>query len=133
MRPWESCQDLLDLFGVADCVGSRRFIALCEVGAVMRRAALPYSLGDLERLYMHDTRLSPLLWWSPIKRAVAPLLAAGGETLRALGVPVSGEPATAHQLAAAVAAALADGAGEQGGDFADHIAQRLEAICDHKI
>ena len=36
-RPWKSCGDLLDLFGVPACEGRERFEDLCELGALLLR------------------------------------------------------------------------------------------------
>lgn len=109
MKPWNNCADLLDLFAVPAGEGRARFEDLCDLGALLIRFGSYYDLGDLERVYMKEQRLSPLVFWSCQKRAVRSLLAAGGDTLRALGVPVEGEPATVHALAVAVAKAQAEG------------------------
>lgn len=128
MRQWRSCADLLDLFAVPDSEGRRRFEDLCDMGALLRRFADWWKLGDLERCMMKEERLSPLLYWSCIKRAVRPLLSAGGDTLRALGVPVEGEPATAHALALAVVAVLAEDLTEADRETAAPIQLRLEEV-----
>ena len=111
MRPWKNCRELLGLCGIADSLGADRFADLCEMGALLKWSGSPYRLADLERAFMKELAISPLLYWSLQKRVVRPLLDAGGDTLRALGVPVTGEPATVHELAEAVAEALAEGYG----------------------
>lgn len=109
MRPWKDCADLLALFSVNNGVGACRFADLCELGALLRAAGTgQYGLGDLERAMMKEYRISPLLFWSVQKQAVRPLLAAGGDTLRALGVKVDGDPTTVHQLAAGIVAVMAE-------------------------
>lgn len=125
MKPWKDCKGLLDLFSVPDSVGAERFIDLVELGALLIRFKLPYRMANLERQMMRELSVSPLLYWSAMKRSVRPLLAAGGDTLRALGVPVEGEPATCHDLAAAVAAAVAEDLGEENRDLAYQIAEVL--------
>ena len=103
------------------------------MGALLIWSGSVYKLGDLERGYMKELGISPLIYWSQQKRAVRPLLAAGGETLRALGVPVEGEPATVHDLARAVASVLAEDMGpkDYGSDLwriAADIGKRLEVL-----
>ena len=92
-------------------VGADRFCDLCDMGALLIWSGSVYSLAELERGYMKELGISPLIYWAQQKRAVRPLLAAGGETLRALGVPVEGEPSTVHDLARAVASVLAEDMG----------------------
>ena len=65
--------------------GSSAFVDLCELGALLRWSGSVHRLSDLERGLMKEYRVSPLIFWSNQKRAVRPLLAAGGDTLRALG------------------------------------------------
>lgn len=88
------------------------FCDLCEMGALLKWAAARRPLAALERGYMKEYGYSPLVYWSQQKQAVRPLLLAGGDTLRALGVPVEGDPTTVHALADAVAEALAEDLGE---------------------
>lgn len=108
MRPWKTCSDLLDLFNVPEGEGRARFEDLCDLGALLLRFSAAYRMADLERAYMKERGISPLLFWACQKRALRPLLSAGGDTLRALGVPVEGEPSTVHALASAVAMAMAE-------------------------
>ena len=65
-----------------------------------------YDLGDLERQMMKELHVSPLVFWSQIKRTVRPLLDAGPATLQALGIPVGTELITGHDLALALARVL---------------------------
>lgn len=113
MKSWRGCEGLLDLFSVPASEGRERFCDLVDMGALLVRFETVYGVGDLERAIMREKGWSPLVFWSCIKRAVRPLLQAGGETLRALGVPVEGEPATAHDLAVAIAAAVAEEIGDE--------------------
>lgn len=128
MRQWRSCADLLDLFAVPDSEGRRRFEDLSDMGALLRRFADWWKLGDLERCMMKEEHLSPLLFWSCIKRAVRPLLSVGGDTLRALGVPVEGDPSTAHDLALAVVTVLAEDLTEADKELSNQLQQRLEEV-----
>lgn len=128
MQPWKSCADLLDLFAVPDGEGRRRFEDLCDMGALLARFANWWALGDLEKCYMREEHLSPLLYWSCIKRAVRPLLSAGGDTLRALGLPVEGDPSTAHALALAVVKVLAEDLTEADRAPANQLTLRLDEV-----
>lgn len=126
MRPWKNCAELLALFGIdAREKWAARFVDLVEVGALL----LHFERGTvsaLERGYMKELHLSPLVYWSQMKRAIRPLLAAGGDTLRALGVPVRGDPMTAHELAAALAFVLKEEVDGANAGLAEQIGQRLE-------
>lgn len=51
---------------------------------------------------MSAFHVSPLIFWSQLKRAVRPLVDAGGVTLRALGICVD-DAFTMHRLLAAIA------------------------------
>jgi hypothetical protein len=93
------------------------------MGALLARFGRVYHLHDLERAYMRELQYSPLVYWAGMKKALRPLFEAGGETLRALGVEVEGDPQTCHDLAVGVVAALAPDLGPENKD----LAMQLEA------
>lgn len=128
LRQWNNCSELLDLFAVPNGEGRARFEDLCDLGAVLLRFGQVWTLGDLERAMMKELRLSPLVYWSCQKRAVAPLLAAGGDTLRALGVPVEGEPGTVHALALAVATAQIETITAEDRDVYGQLVERIGGL-----
>ena len=110
------------------------FCDLCEMGALLKWASYRRSLGALERGFMKEYGYSPLVYWSQQKQAVRPLLVAGGDTLRALGVEVVGDPRTVHALAEAISEALAEDYGppDVGSDLwqiASDIERRLAALA----
>ena len=74
---------------------------------------------------MRELRLSPLVFWAQIKRVIRPLLSAGGDTLRALDVPVTGEPGTVHELAVALVSVIAPDVGSDGREIAEQIKEVL--------
>ena len=126
MRNWRTSADLLQLFSVnLESEGARRFCDLCDLGSLLIGFSEPFTVGDLERAMLRELRLSPLLYWSCIKQAVRPLLSAGGDTLRALGVPVEGDPSTAHHLAVAVATALAEDLRPEDKQLANDVARAI--------
>ena len=116
MRPWENCGELLSLFSIQRSKWAELFIDLVESGAVVLRFT-GYDLGDLERQMMRELHLSPLVFWSNIKRAVRPLLDAGPATLQALGLPVGSGLMTGHDLALSIATVLAGELGEEDADL----------------
>lgn len=124
MRPWKTCADLLDIFSVPVTKWRDHVEDLVEMGALIEHFQAG-TLTSLERGWMREMKLSPLVYWSQIKRVLRPLLAAGGDTLRALGVPVLGEPRTAQDVLAALVDVLADEVKEEDIDIADAIGDRL--------
>lgn len=110
---FKSCSDVLDLFSVPTSGGREDFEKLCDSTALL--ILFPrygYSLADVAALGRRQRKLSPVVYWSRMKRAIAPLLAAESATLHALGLlsadsaPV---PDTVPGMAALIAAALAAG------------------------
>ncbi len=103
--------EFLDLFGVDRSKrGAKDFESLVYRGAVMER--YPELHVNTYQVAMYDMsagHISPLVYWSNMRRAIAPALQADRATLEALtGVRVAGEgEITAYALAAAVAASLA--------------------------
>ena len=127
MRCWKNCAELLGLFGIETSEPwAERFVDLIETGALLRHFYGGDWLGRLERQMMRELHVSPLVFWAQIKRALRPLVSAGGDTLRALGVPVAGEPGTAHELAAAIVAELAPEISADGYEIAAQIREVLD-------
>jgi len=118
----------LALFSIPESSSAARFCELCDMGALAERFGLPYRLADLERAYMKELRVSPLLYWAGMKKALRPLFAAGGDTLRALGLPLEGEPQTCHDLAVAVVKATAEAIGPENRDLAQQLAAHLGEV-----
>lgn len=129
-RPWKCCGDLLDLFGVPACEGRERFEDLCELGALLLRFYPAFGLSPLERALMRENAWSPLVFWACQKRAIRPLLTAGGDTLRALGVKVEEEPTTVHALAVGVCMAMAADVAEDDEDAAYDIFCHIRRVND---
>lgn len=102
MKPWKDSQELLDLFSIPRTAWSDKFCALCDMGAISRRFGGSFMIRDISRSYMSACHISPLVYWSNMKRAVRPLLDAGGDTLRALGLPIVGDPMSCVELVQAV-------------------------------
>lgn len=102
---------------------------LVEMGALIEHFEAG-SLSGLERGFMRELKLSPLVYWSQVKRVLRPLLAAGGDALRAMGIPVQGEPRTAQDVLIALVDVLADEVGEENIDIADAIGDRLAEYGD---
>lgn len=98
------------------------------MGAVLQRFGMGYRLSDLERAYMKEYHMSPLLYWAGMKKVLRPLFAAGGDTLRALGLPVEGDPLTCHDLAVAVVNATAEGISDRDRELAQQIAAHLREV-----
>lgn len=129
---WKNCAELLAIFGIENNPWVERFVDLVETAALLRHFYGKDYLGPLERQTMRELRLSPLVFWSNLKRAVRPMLSAGSETLRALGVPVVGEPVTAGALIGALAYVLALQVKDTDEDIALQLRELLEGVADEK-
>lgn len=111
MRPWTNCCELLRLFGVEPKSDkwAARAADLIEFDAILLHFTGLECLSALERRMMKELHVSPLIFWAQLKRALRPLVDAGGDTLRALGLPIVGDVYTVHVLMAAIAKATQDG------------------------
>lgn len=109
---FKTCAEVLDLFSVAASGGREDFERLCDSTALMILfPRFGYSLADVAALGRRQRKLSPVVYWSRMKRAIAPLLAADAATLHALGLLQAAAPVpdTVPGMAALIAAALAAG------------------------
>lgn len=109
MADYVSVRDFLELFSV-DCSrgGAEDFISLTELYSLC--LAFPeyqVSFGALVKRTLKEKKLSPLVYWSRIKRDVREILEADDETLDCLGVELPRDR-NAADLSKALAAALAD-------------------------
>ena len=89
MQYFKDAEELLQLFEIdTNSPGAEDFYVLADLYALMSRfPQYRVSVADLARLRMQERKLSPLVFWSRMKRAIKPLVEAEAETLRALGVP----------------------------------------------
>ena len=132
MEHWKSAKELLELFDV-DCSrnGAQNFVELAELlGLMMAFPELGVNDHLLTRSYLRTLRMSPLVFWSRMKRDLAPILEAEDITLDALGVPPV-YSRTCPALVGAVAAALADGVNQKGREHFREIAEKVAEICRH--
>lgn len=109
MQYFKDAEDLLNLFEIdTRKPGAQDFLCLCDLYALMSRYTATYdvTVADLARVLMHQRRLSPLVFWSRMKRAIRPLISAEQSTLTALGVPggftQEGHAPTCAELAARI-------------------------------
>ena len=109
MQYFKDAEDLLSLFEVdLGKPGTQDFLCLCDLYALMSRYADTYdvTVSDLARVLMKQRRLSPLVFWSRMKRAIRPLIETEQSTLTALGVPGGltreGHAPTCAELAARI-------------------------------
>lgn len=126
---WLTARQLLELFSVdPERAGATDFIALAECYSV---ALLFPELGVTKRLLvkrlLRDHRLSPLVFWSRMKRDLLPILSADSELLDSLGLPLERER-TCPDLVEAVAAALSVEMASHPEDFRE-IAERVRSLC----
>lgn len=125
-----SARELLEMYGV-DCkrTGADDFIAMAELLSLMLLYPEFEVNGHLlVRTYMSQKRLSPLVFWSRMKRDVMPILSADDDTLEALGIPLP-KSRTCYDLIKAVAAALADCSFEQGREKYRDTAEKVRDMC----
>lgn len=109
MQYFKDAEDLLNLFEIdTRKPGAQDFLCLCDLYALMSRYSSTYdvTVADLARVLMQQRRLSPLVFWSRMKRAIRPLSCAEQSTLTALGVPggftQEGHAPTCAELAARI-------------------------------
>lgn len=128
MRPWDNCCGLFRLFGIEPKTDRWAALAadLVEFDALLLHFTGLECMGDLERRYMHELHLSPLVFWSQLKRSLRPLHDAGGDTMRALGVDIEGDSYTTHSLLTAIAWAVRDDTGEDDEDA--ELARQLKEV-----
>lgn len=110
MQYFKDADEFLSLFDLdAKKPGCIDFGVLCELGAVMVHfPQYGVTIADLARVGMQQRGLSPLVYWSRMKRAIRPALESGPDALRALGVPVaSGSSLTCPYLAGCLAEVIA--------------------------
>lgn len=109
--PYTTPEGFLELFDVDTATkGARDFCELVRRAALLQRFP-EYHVGCYKiALYDMSTRhTSPLVYWSNMRRAIAPAVEAGRDTLRALmgfSVPGDGE-VTVYALASALSGSLA--------------------------
>lgn len=83
-----------------------------NLGACLKHWYPWNKLGDLARGFMRDNKVSPLIYWSTMRRAVRPLIEAEARTMKALGLQLRGpdrdqRPTTCLELAEMVVDVLA--------------------------
>lgn len=86
--------------------GARDFCTLADLVSLMLHfPQYNVSVSDLARIAMAEQRISPLVYWSRMKRALEPVFDAA-DSLPSLGVSVAGETLTCPLLAHAVGVAM---------------------------
>lgn len=89
MQYFKDSEDLLALFEIdAAKPGAEDFCVCTELYGLMSRfPQYRVTVADLAKLRMKERGVSPLVFWSRMKKAIKPLLDTDAETFRALGVP----------------------------------------------
>lgn len=89
MQYFKDCEELLSLFEIdAEKPGAEDFYVLADLYGLMSRfPQYRVTVADLAKLRMKERKMSPLVFWSRMKKAIKPLLDTDAETFRALGVP----------------------------------------------
>lgn len=107
---FSTAEEFCGLFGIdTQRGGAADFCRIVSTAAALRFYYLPGGVVDAVTEIMRERRISPRLFFSNVRRAMAPALGAGRDTLAALGVIVRGEGdhITVYELAGALAGALA--------------------------
>ena len=104
-KQWQGPDDLLELFGI-DPDG--RWAGIWAGMVVTLAAGLVYPDYGIDidlicRAWLHDAQVSPVVFWSQIKRELGPLLAADLDALVCLGLRPYERTGKAFLRAAAVA------------------------------
>lgn len=107
MLYFHTAEEFVGLFSLdASKPGVRDFCVLADLISMMLRfPQYRVSVSDLARLAMSEQRLSPLVYWSRMKRALKPVFDAS-DSLAALGVHVYGEALSCPLLAHGVGEAM---------------------------
>lgn len=134
MQYFKESEELLQLFEIdTNKPGAQDFLCLCDLYALMSRYQEQYrvTVSDMAALLMQQRKLSPLVFWSRMKRAIRPLIEADATTLRALGVPY-GRVSEEHRV---TCAELAGRIGSYCGGFMEidadsaEIAAKIARAC----
>lgn len=120
---WATGSELVGLFGLTEQAhGVRDFVALIEIGGeLLQFPDLGLGIYAVAGELMRSEAVSPLIFWSRIKRQCAPLMQAQGDTLEALGLHLPEGKRTAYAVAAAAAkrrAAMGGGCREYAEKYA---------------
>jgi len=99
MQYFKDAEELLELFGIdTSKPGAEDFYVMADLYGLMSRfPQYRVTVADLARLRMQERKMSPMVFWSRMKRAIKPLVEAEAETLRALGVPCGWDSMTHKQ------------------------------------
>lgn len=124
---WTTGSELVALFGLTEqAAGVRDFVALIEIGGELLQFP-EFGLGTyaVAGELMRAAAISPLVFWTRVKRQCAPLMEAQGDTLEALGLHLPEGKRTAYAVADAAAkrrAAMGGGSREYAAKYAAVIA-----------
>ena len=134
MQYFKEAEELCSLFEINTAKpGAEDFICLCDLYALMSRYGEQYhiTVSDMAVMLMQQRGLSPMVFWSRMKRAIRPLIEADASTLRALGVPSGlvreGHAVTCAELAGRIGAYC--GAFIVIDDKAAEIAAKIARAC----
>jgi hypothetical protein len=130
MEHWRSARGLLELYSIdVSKSGAKYFIELAELLSLLNLfPEYGITSNQVFTEYLREEKISPLVFWSNMKRCIKPLLDADDECLNALGIPEPGKR-TCPAMVISVAAALSDGMDKYGRDkFAD-VAWKVAQIC----
>lgn len=118
---WNTAVEFLELFSVRVSAGADWFTGLVELLALYK-CYPEFGIGkrEITRHELRRLRVSPMIYWANMRRALRPLMDADPNTLRALGL-VLPDDFNCSQLADAVAAVLAANA-PQNREYAAELA-----------
>lgn len=123
-------EEFLEIFSVdPNTAGARDFVALVEFYSVqLLFPELEVNKRLLVKMMLKKQKISPLVFWSRMKRALLPILSADCETLRALGCPLP-DSRTCPDLVDSLAHALAGHVEEQHRERYREVAQYVQRMC----
>lgn len=131
-RVWKDSAELLELFDIdITKSGARDFAALCDLWGLLLHFWPEFNGAVIVRAMLRDSRVSPLVFWSNIRRSCAPLLRADRGTLAALGLQLESCD-TAMEYARSVAMATAPDWKESARADAEALRERLYRSAEKK-
>lgn len=130
MPVFTNAQHFCELFGLIPTVPAvEQFCDLADLAAVLYRFYPgKYQIFDIARALMAELKYSPLVFYSRMKRALAPIFAADPETLAAMGLPMQSRVLTVPDLAHRIATVCSHYVPDSDAAIAADIAQRVDFV-----
>ncbi len=127
---WLTVEDFLRLFSVdCDRAGARDFLDITQMWSIqLLFPELEVTRRALVRMVLRKKKISPLVYWSRMKRDLLPVLSAESDTLELLGCPLPVER-TCPDLMDALARATAGHVEPEHREKYRDVAEYVKRLC----